>query len=90
MSREFSVTKAPAPHHRAALLRTFAAGLLASRRRLPNWRREPDGLIQEVPPGPVATSEPLQDITLVPLRAARLPISAFPGRARRAMLHSET
>lgn len=52
--------------------------LRAKGRRIPQWKLEPNGLVGEVQPGPVRTSEPLETITLVPLGAARLRISAFP------------
>ena len=39
---------------------------------------EPNGMVGEVQPGPVKSSEPVEDITLIPMGAARLRISAFP------------
>ena len=52
--------------------------LTARARRLPGWGLDERGLVQEVQPGPVRSSEPLEQITLVPMGAARLRISAFP------------
>ncbi len=47
-------------------------------RRLPEWTLDPHGLVREVQPSPVRTTEPEETITLIPLGAARLRISAFP------------
>ncbi len=52
--------------------------LRAKGRRIPQWKLEPNGLVGEVQPGPVRTSEPLEEIALVPMGGARLRISAFP------------
>lgn len=50
----------------------------AKGRRLPVWKQEENGLVGEVPESPVQSSEPLEDITLIPMGCARLRISAFP------------
>jgi len=52
--------------------------LMAKGRRVPSWKLEANGLIQEVPASPVTTSEPLETITLIPMGCARLRVSAFP------------
>jgi len=52
--------------------------ILARARRVPSWKLEPNGLIQEVPPSPVATSEPVEEITLIPMGCARLRVSVMP------------
>ncbi len=52
--------------------------LRAKGRRIPEWKLEPNGMIGEVQPGPVKSSEPEEEITLVPMGAARLRISSFP------------
>jgi DUF1680 family protein len=53
--------------------------IIAKARRVPSWKAESNGLIGEVPPSPVATSEPVEEITLVPMGCARLRVSAFPA-----------
>jgi hypothetical protein len=45
--------------------------------RAPSWRAV-DGAADPVPPGPVASGEPREQITLVPYAAAKLRITAFP------------
>jgi hypothetical protein len=52
--------------------------ILAKGRKVPTWTLESNGLIQEVPASPVATSEPVEDIALIPMGCARLRLSAFP------------
>lgn len=47
-------------------------------RRIPSWGIDRHGLVDVLPRFPVKTSEPAEDITLVPMGAARLRISAFP------------
>jgi hypothetical protein len=50
----------------------------ATAKRIPNWTLDPRGLVREVVPGPIRSSEPTETVTLVPMGAARLRISAFP------------
>ena len=52
--------------------------LRAKGRRIPQWKLEPNGMAGEVQPGPVKSGEPTEDITLIPMGAARLRISSFP------------
>ncbi len=52
--------------------------LTAKARRLPGWSVDQYGLCAVLPQSPVATTEPIETITLVPMGASRLRISAFP------------
>ena len=52
--------------------------IIAKARRVPSWKVEPNGLIEELPRSPVATSEPVEEVTLIPMGCARLRVSAFP------------
>lgn len=52
--------------------------LRAKGKRLPNWTLDTSGLAAELPQSPAATLEPLTELTLIPMGAARLRISAFP------------
>jgi hypothetical protein len=47
-------------------------------RKVLEWKLEPNGLIEELQDSPVVTSEPEEEITLIPMGAARLRISMFP------------
>lgn len=50
----------------------------APARKLPNWQEDHLGLVDKLQPSPVKTSEPLETITLIPMGAARLRLSALP------------
>jgi len=50
----------------------------AKGRRVPGWKQDELGLVGLLPQSPVDTSEPMEDITLVPMGCARLRISMFP------------
>jgi hypothetical protein len=50
----------------------------AKAKRIPNWTLDRRGLVREVVLGPIQSSEPVEDVTLIPMGAARLRISAFP------------
>ena len=52
--------------------------LTARAKRIPGWTLDPKGLVQEVVPGPIRSAEPEEAVTLIPMGAARLRISAFP------------
>jgi DUF1680 family protein len=47
-------------------------------KRIPNWRLDSRGLVQELIDSPVKSAAPEETITLVPMGAARLRITAFP------------
>jgi len=47
-------------------------------RQIPQWTADVDGVVAQLQPSPVISSEPIQNITLVPMGAARLRISTFP------------
>ncbi|MBN1508241.1 MAG: glycoside hydrolase family 127 protein [Sedimentisphaerales bacterium] len=50
----------------------------AKARRIPNWQADRLGLIGTVQPSPIKSDEPVEAVTLIPMGAARLRISAFP------------
>ena len=61
--------------------------LRAKGRRIPQWKIEANGMVGEVQPGPVASTAPVEEITLIPMGAARLRISAFPQIGAGAEAH---
>ncbi len=52
--------------------------LRAKGRLIPEWELEPNGLIEEVQESPVRSAEPIEELTLIPMGAARLRIASFP------------
>jgi hypothetical protein len=50
----------------------------AKARRIPNWQPDQLGLIGTLQPSPVKSDQPVEVVTLIPMGAARLRISAFP------------
>ena len=52
--------------------------LAAQARRLPNWKEDHLGLVDLLQASPVKSSEPLETVTLIPMGAARLRLSAMP------------
>jgi hypothetical protein len=52
--------------------------LRAKAKRIPAWKQDPQGLVGELRPSPVKSDQPVEKITLIPMGAARLRVSAFP------------
>ena len=52
--------------------------ITAQARKIANWKPDERGLIEEVQSSPVKSDEPVETVTLIPMGAARLRISAFP------------
>ncbi|MBM4025477.1 MAG: transcriptional initiation protein Tat [Planctomycetes bacterium] len=50
----------------------------AKAKKIPTWQPDALGLIGEVQPSPIRSQEPVETVTLIPMGAARLRISAFP------------
>ncbi len=50
----------------------------AKARKIPTWTEDHLGLVAPLQPSPVKSAEPVESITLIPMGAARLRISAFP------------
>jgi len=47
-------------------------------RQIPEWQLDQRGLLEQLQPSPARTSKPIETVSLVPMGAARLRISAFP------------
>ncbi len=52
--------------------------LHARAKKIPAWKQDSLGLVGKLQPSPVKSNEPLETVTLIPMGAARLRISAFP------------
>ena len=52
--------------------------LRAKGKQIPQWKTDKTGLIEPLQRSPVKSDQPVQSITLIPMGAARLRISAFP------------
>ncbi|HKJ66547.1 MAG TPA: beta-L-arabinofuranosidase domain-containing protein [bacterium] len=52
--------------------------ITARAKRIPGWRLEENGLIGEIPQSPVESTEPTEEVMLIPMGCARLRVSAFP------------
>ena len=52
--------------------------IMAKAKLIPEWTIDRNGLCASLQNSPAASTEPVQDVTLIPMGAARLRISAFP------------
>jgi hypothetical protein len=52
--------------------------LRAKARKIPNWTVDHLGLVGSMQQSPIVSAEPVETVTLIPMGAARLRISAFP------------
>ena len=52
--------------------------LTAKAKRIPAWKLQPNNMVGAMQQSPVASAEPVETVTLLPMGACRLRISAFP------------
>jgi hypothetical protein len=52
--------------------------MTAKGRRLPAWTLDPNGLLHTLQPSPTTSDQPVEEIELIPMGAARLRITSFP------------
>jgi hypothetical protein len=64
--------------------------LRAKARRIPGWKADSNGLVGKLQPSPVKSREAVETVTLVPMGAARLRISAFPVLGKGPEAHEWT
>lgn len=57
---------------------TVPLAIRARGRRIPEWSCDGTGLVGKLQPSPVRSDEPVEDLTLIPMGAARLRVTAFP------------
>ena len=75
----FVVKKLPWPHDDFPFtLDSVPIEMLATARRIPQWTLDKYGLVAPLQASPVASEQPIETVTLIPMGAARLRISAFP------------
>ena len=79
VTRSFEVVKRTWPADQMPFTHQGTPILLKAKgRRIPQWQLDAHGLVEELQPSPALTSAAVEDITLIPMGAARLRISAFP------------
>jgi DUF1680 family protein len=75
----FQLVRKPGPlAEQPFTAQTTPLELRATARRIPAWRLDRTGLVGLLQPSPVRSAEPEEMVTLIPMGAARLRISAFP------------
>ncbi len=76
----FTIERRPWPAGQFSLHPSESSPLVihAHARQVPDWKLDQYGLVAPLPRSPVATAEAIQAVTLIPMGAARLRISAFP------------
>ncbi len=79
MAGNFTIIRKPWPADNFPFtLAAVPIELRAKGKKIPGWTIDQYGLCGELPQSPVSTNQPMEEITLVPMGAARLRISAFP------------
>jgi len=79
LEKNFTVVKKPWPKDNFPFTTQAVPIEIRSKgKQIPGWGIDQYGLCAELPQSPVETTAPLTEITLIPMGAARLRISAFP------------
>jgi hypothetical protein len=77
--KSFEVSRSPAPAGANPFTTQGAPLELRIRaKKIPGWKQDANGLVGKLQPSPVKSSEPVETVTLIPMGAARLRITAFP------------
>ncbi|MFP4622239.1 MAG: hypothetical protein ACLFM7_13080 [Bacteroidales bacterium] len=59
----------------------------ANARKIPEWKLDSTSLVQEIQQSPTYTTAPVETVTLVPMGAQRIIISAFPAVSTNGEAH---
>lgn len=79
LSKSFSVVRKPWPANNYPFSQqNNPIEIQAKGRQIPSWGIDQFGLVDVLPQYPAVTNNPVESITLIPMGAARLRISAFP------------
>lgn len=76
---KFRVVRSPWPTGNDPFsVKTSPIKIVTSGKKIPTWGIDENGLVAILPKSPVDVTTPVEEITLVPMGAARLRISSFP------------
>ena len=79
LSQQFTVIKKPWPQNDFPFTQqTVPIEIKATGKQIPSWQIDKYGLVDTLPQSPVNVNTKAEEITLIPMGAARLRISAFP------------
>jgi hypothetical protein len=79
LSESFQVVEKPWPADNMTFTHEGTpVEIRAKARKLPNWTEDHLGLVDKIQPSPVKSSEPVEIVTMIPMGAARLRLSALP------------
>ena len=83
LAQSFQVSRKPGPLAEQPFKPESAPiSIQAKARKIDAWKQEPNGLVGKLPHSPAMTDQPIENVTLIPMGAARLRITAFPTTER--------
>ena len=79
LDAQFEITQKPGPLAAQPFTpETVPISIKAKARRIDAWQQDRNGLLMPLQASPAQTSEPIEVVSLIPMGAARLRVSAFP------------